>query len=498
MIWAVSRGDFVPRLRYASGSLSLIPARFALGTGFARPPHRYRLDLFLLTLFFTIYIMQKYDSYKSSDIEWIGEIPSHWEEIRLGFLGDFTSSSIDKKINPDEPLVKIINYTDVYGNRKFELTSDFQYMVVSCSPTKIKEHLVKKGDLIFTPSSETKEDIGVSALVMENLENTSFSYHVLRLNFKKEISFLFKKYLCNNNFVLNFFSACSQGTTRQTLGRFNFKSAKVILPPFAEQEAIAVYLDRKTAEIDSLISDKKQLLALYEAEKTAIINNAVTKGIKAGVAMRDSGVEWLGEIPSHWGVKKLKYVAELNPSKKSSYKDSNEPVVFLPMEKVNADGTINCEIKKPAVELWNGFTYFERNDIIIAKITPCFENGKGAWLNNLETEIGFGSTEFHVLRAKSILQNYLYYITRCYDFMVIGEASMTGSAGQKRVPTEFIKEFQYAIPPLLEQAEIVSYIEGEVSRIAAKVSNVNRLISLLEEYRSALISEVVTGKVRVV
>jgi type I restriction enzyme, S subunit len=430
--------------------------------------------------------MQKYDSYKSSGIEWIGEIPSHWEiktlqKIKIKF-------SAGKREQTE--LKEIISIGGEHIQKGTFFLDNPKY--VSFSFYNLARHgKIKIHDILLVKDGAT---IG-KALFVKNMpfENMLINEHVYRIEASK-----FFYYVIISNQSQFYFWKNNQSSAQESINSDTLKSLLIALPPLAEQEAIAVYLDRKTAEIDSLISDKKQLLALYEAEKTAIINNAVTKGIKAGVAMRDSGVEWLGEIPSHWGVKKLKYVAELNPSKKSSYKDSNEPVVFLPMEKVNADGTINCEIKKPAVELWNGFTYFERNDIIIAKITPCFENGKGAWLNNLETEIGFGSTEFHVLRAKSILQNYLYYITRCYDFMVIGEASMTGSAGQKRVPTEFIKEFQYAIPPLLEQAEIVSYIEGEVSRIAAKVSNVNRLISLLEEYRSALISEVVTGKVRVV
>src|SRR5690554_6743883 len=254
--------------------------------------------------------MKKYDSYKDSGIEWIGEIPEHWEECRLGVIGGFTSSGIDKKIVEDEPTVKIINYTDVYGNKEKILNTEKDYMEVTSPQSKINQHSVKKGDLIFTPSSETKEDIGLSAVVVDDLDNTAFSYHVLRFQFNKEVNLLFKKYLCNNYPVLNYFSKNSKGTTRQILGIEDFKNAKVVIPPKSEQTSIASFLDRKTSEIDEIIADKKRLLELYEEEKTAIINQAVTKGLDPNAPMKDSGIEWLGEIPEHWEVKKINWSFE--------------------------------------------------------------------------------------------------------------------------------------------------------------------------------------------
>src|SRR5690554_4523362 len=135
--------------------------------------------------------MKKYDTYKDSGIEWIGEIPSHWEKYRLGVIGKFTSSGIDKKVIDNEPEVKIINYTDIYGNGTSIIDSSIDFMIVTTPQSKIDEHSVKKGDLIFTPSSETKEDIGLSAVVIEDLENTAFSYHVLRFQFDRNVDLNF-------------------------------------------------------------------------------------------------------------------------------------------------------------------------------------------------------------------------------------------------------------------------------------------------------------------
>lgn len=212
-------------------------------------------------------------------------------------------------------------------------------------------------------------------------------------------------------------------------------------------------------------------------------------------AYKDSGVEWLGEIPDHWRLGKLKFVAAINPSKNGMHdKYSSDLATFLPMEKVGEDGTFQTDVKKPISELWSGFTYFEENDVILAKITPCFENGKGAHLNSLGTDVGFGSTEFHVLREISGISNarYLYYLTRSHLFRDNGEAFMTGSAGQKRVPTEFIREFRLGIPPTREQWQIAEFLNERTAKIDALIAKKRWQIELLQEQRAALINQSVT------
>jgi type I restriction enzyme, S subunit len=210
-------------------------------------------------------------------------------------------------------------------------------------------------------------------------------------------------------------------------------------------------------------------------------------------AYKDSGIEWIGEIPDGWKIKKLKYDVSVNPSKDDIDKDSDELVVFLPMEKVSEDGKIDCSIKKPISELYSGFTFFKKHDVIVAKITPCFENGKGALLNELETNIGFGSTEFHVLRAKQdICKQFLYYITKSEVFMKVGEAFMSGAAGQKRVPTDFISDFPLASPGLDEQTAIANYLDRKTAEIDALIAQKQRLIALYEEEKTAIINQAVT------
>ncbi|MCT2385564.1 restriction endonuclease subunit S [Erwinia pyrifoliae] len=162
---------------------------------------------------------------------------------------------------------------------------------------------------------------------------------------------------------------------------------------------------------------------------------------------KDSGVDWLGEIPFSWTLKKVKHTAKINPPLRIEKKFLHENAYFLPMELVHISGRVDYEIQRPIGVLKQGFTSFKRNDVILAKITPCFENGKGAYLDTMPTEYGFGSTEFHVLRAENSFEpKFIYYLTKTDLFMKLGECLMTGSAGQKRVQTDFVANFIFAAP----------------------------------------------------
>ena len=220
----------------------------------------------------------------------------------------------------------------------------------------------------------------------------------------------------------------------------------------------------------------------------------MTSDLKPYPHYKPSGVEWLGDVPAHWEVRRLKWVASLNPSKTEArtFLTADTPVTFLPMERVGTDGEID-EKMASASAVWNGFTYFRRDDVLVAKITPCFENGKGACLDALSTEIGFGSTEFHVLRAgSSISPQFLYRLTTLAQFRHSGAEEMTGAAGQKRVPKAFVANYPLPLPPLAEQAAIVRYLDHTDGRIRRYLRSRERLIELLKEYRQATIHETVT------
>ncbi len=208
---------------------------------------------------------------------------------------------------------------------------------------------------------------------------------------------------------------------------------------------------------------------------------------------KDSGVEWLGEIPAEWEVKKLKYEVQVNPLKDNLDQTSDELVTFLSMDSISENGEADCSNKKPIFSVCHGFTFFRKNDVIVAKITPCFENGKCVLLSDLNTSIGFGSTEFHVLRPKGrIFGKFLYYITKSETFMQSGEAFMYGAAGQKRIPSGFISDFPLVLPNVDEQTAIANFLDRKTAEIDALIAQKERLLELYEEEKTAIINHAVT------
>jgi len=196
----------------------------------------------------------------------------------------------------------------------------------------------------------------------------------------------------------------------------------------------------------------------------------------------------------NWIFSRLKHYVQINPSKSEiSHLSKGSLVTFLPMEAVSESGEFETSKAGMISDFVSGYTYFRDGDVLLAKITPCFENGKTALVYGLENEVGFGSTEFHVLRAKPKMDGrYLAYIVRSHAFRSYGEASMTGAAGQKRVPESFVSGFAQHYPPLDEQKVIASFLDRETTKLDQLVDKKQRLIELLQEKRQALITQAVT------
>jgi type I restriction enzyme, S subunit len=208
---------------------------------------------------------------------------------------------------------------------------------------------------------------------------------------------------------------------------------------------------------------------------------------------KDSGVEWLGAMPEHWQLKRLRYVASLNPSpdwKALESQQSEYP--FLPMEAVSEVGGLDTSRRKALDECRSGYTYFAEGDVAYAKVTPCFENGKGAVIRGLEGNHGFGTTELTVLRPTAINRDFLYALTYADCFRQPGASEMLGSGGLKRVPDDFTRDYRAGIPPSAEQTAITTALDRETARIDALIAKKTRFIELLKEKRQALITHAVT------
>lgn len=210
---------------------------------------------------------------------------------------------------------------------------------------------------------------------------------------------------------------------------------------------------------------------------------------------RDSGIAWLGSVPEHWKVKRLRFAAAFNPSK-SELVDVDRTVLasFLPMEAVGDDGSLDLSRERPIVEVEMGYTYFRDGDVAFAKITPCFENGKGAVMQGLTNGIGFGTTELIIARPfpNEVSSEYLHLLFSSSQFRQAGEAHMYGAGGQKRVPDAVVRDLPVALPPKAEQRAIANFLRTESAKVDALITKQRRLIQLLSEKRQAIISHAVT------
>ena len=204
--------------------------------------------------------------------------------------------------------------------------------------------------------------------------------------------------------------------------------------------------------------------------------------------------DWLREIPDSWQQIRGRFGMGVNPSP-MRLRDlvGADEVSFVPMEAVGEYGGLNLERTIPLDEIGRVFTEFEDGDVVVAKITPCFENGKGAIADGLLNGVAFGTTELHVLRAgKRLDSRFLFYLTISHTFRKLGESEMYGAGGQKRVPPEFAKDFRVPLPRIEEQEAIARFLDAKTAQIDTLVAKKRQLIDKLKEKRSALIARTVT------
>jgi type I restriction enzyme S subunit len=340
---------------------------------------------------------------------------------------------------------------------------------------------------------------GVTAVIPEYLDNSQCFTLIISTPKIGQAS-KFYSYFFNSTCGMAHFAIEGWGSAQTNISVPTVQEILVPFPPICQQQAIVTFLDSETKKIDRLIGVRReQIERLYE-QRTAVIHQAVTTGLDAHVTVKPSGHPWLEDIPVHWNTLRLKFTSTINPPKGGSGYNARDvdEVVFLPMECVSTDGTVDQSNRGRICDLWTGFTYFAKNDVLVAKITPCFENGKGALVSDLETGIGFGTTEFHVIRAGTkLLKEFLFLITASSRFRGIGERFMSGAAGQQRVSQQFIADFPIALPPREEQQAIVDHVNLETGKIDTVIAKYQREIELLEEYRDSLISHAVTGKIDV-
>ncbi len=440
---------------------------------------------------------KRYERYKDSGVEWIGEIPEHWELRKIKHIGMLSAGGVNKKIEEGEELFKSVHYMDVYRNSGKAIGNDDDYLVVSATQSQAKNCTLRKGDVLFTSSSETPDDIGHAVVISEDLEQTLYGYHLIRLRLDRDIptDYSYRKYMFNNHYIRSYFSSRTQGITRYGLKYDDYKEAVVFIPPISEQKTIANFLDQKTAEIDGLIADKEKFIELLQEKRQAIITEAVTKGLNPNVRMKDSGIEWIGEIPEHWILSKIKYVSLINNKTLSESTDDDYEIDYIDISSVTSIGEIDGIQRlnfKDAPS--RARRILSKGDTIVSTVRTYLK--AIAFIENVQSNL-ICSTGFAVLTPLSkVVPKYLFYLMRSEKYVNEIVRRSVG-VSYPAINASDIGALECAIPNKDEQKYIVEYLDNCTTQIDQLVNDIQTQIQKLKEYRQSLISEAVTGKIDV-
>ena len=446
--------------------------------------------------------MKRYDSYKDSGVEWMNKIPSNWEKSRIRMVGDLYGGLTGKKgsdFNDEDNSSNkpFVPFTNIFNNTYIS-KDHFQYVNVKENEN---QNRVLKNDLFFLMSSESYEDLGKCSILLEDVEELYLNSFCKGFRIKdSKVYPLFLNYQLLGSLHKEMISIEGNGFTRINLRQDRLLDIPVFIPPLSEQQQIVSFLDTKTSLIDSLIEKTQRKIELLKEKRTSLINEVVTKGLNPNVKMKDSGVEWIGETPSNWRTSKLGFYTTKIGSGSTPrggsevYVDSGIP--FIRSQNVHFDG-LKMEnishIEPETHQSMKGSTVIK--DDVLLNITGgsigrcCVVKIEGEMNTNQHVSI--------IRTTKNLLNIFLNYILNSD----VGQSQVVyniSGGNREGLTIEGIRDFRITLPPLKEQQQIVEYLDEQTGLMDKTISIEEKRIELLKEYRQSLISEVVTGKRKVV
>lgn len=416
----------------------------------------------------------------------------HWNEVRLKEYAQILLSNIDKKNYDGEKPVLLCNYTDVYYNKTIH--KDIKFMLATASEAQIKKLTLKYNDVIITKDSESADDIGIPAIVKHTEQNLVCGYHLAIIRSKK-LDGNYINYLFQSKVAKEYFLEVCLGFTRVSLNKGDILNFKFNMPSLNEQTKIANYLDSETSKIDRKISILEQKYEKLEEYKQSVIFETVTKGLDSNVEMKDSGIDWIGEIPKYWEVKRVKECINKTISggtplanNAEMYDENGTPWVVI------GDLT-NNEIIFDTKNKVSSKGILDKN----LKIIP-----KGTLLYSMYASVGYTSflgiestinQAILALFIKNILSSkFLKYSLDAYRPRILQEA--TGTT-QVNLNAEKVKNIKILVPTKNVQDKIASYLDVICFKVYKKKEIINKQIKLLKEYKQTIIYEAVTGKMEI-
>ena len=431
---------------------------------------------------------RRYPEYKDSGVEWIGKIPKHWRKSRLKYES-LVPVQYGLNINSDlyvEQGIRFIRTTDITDDG--ELIDKGVYLETE----SVEEiYLTQPNDFLISRSGT----LGRTYLHQSD-ENYTYGGYLVRFNFGCSIKSRFIFYFTKSRYFEHWITL---NTVQSTIGNVNgqkYSNLEIPLPSFSEQTQIVNFLDHKTQQIDELIRIKERRIELLQAQRTALINQAVTKGLDPNVEMKPSGVEWIAEIPRHWTLTRLKYVSSIPVTyglNIEADRYTTEGIRLIRITDIDESGGLRqkgvylSEDCVPQEQMLNSYDLLlSRSGATVGKSYLHLEKGKYTSAGYL---VRFNFDDYWTSK-------FIYYVTLSHFYRNWLEQQIIISTIQN-VNGEKYSNFQLPIPLYQEHKQIVDFLDRKTEQIDELIAAEQRKIELLKEYRQSLISETVTGKINV-
>lgn len=431
--------------------------------------------------------MERYSEYKDSGVQWLGEIPKGWECVPFKSIFEIGKGLSITKADLVEDGVKVISYGQIHcKSNKFSYVVPELVRHVSTSYLDYSQCLANKEDFLIADTSEDVE--GAGNFVRIDIQDTLFAgYHTILAKNKKSQNGPYLAYLMQSNLWKSQIWVQVHGVKLYSITKGILTQTKFLLPPLSEQHSIVSFLDSKCSKIDEWISKKQKEVELLGEAKQRIIADAVTRGLNPNVKMKKTGIAWLEEVPEHWEMVKMKYLF----TERSEKNHPEEPMLSA----TQTEGVIlQSKYKNRVVVVTTGFEGLKLvriGDFVIH--LRSFQGGI-----EIAYDQGIISSAYTILSPNyTDYSDYYKLLFKSSSFIDLLKICVTGIREGQNINYSKLKQYQLPVPPLSEQQAIVSYITSKTTKIDSLMSSMNKEIEHLKEYKQRLISDVVTGQIKV-
>jgi type I restriction enzyme S subunit len=423
--------------------------------------------------------MPKYDSYKPSGHDWIGDIPAGWVVTKLGAC----LKVVSEKNHPDLPLLSITRERGVIERDVDDQESNHNFIPDDLSGYK----LIKVGQFGMNKMKAWQGSYGVS----KHTGIVSPAYFIF--DFTKPVDPDFFHVAIRSRLYVTFFASASDGVRigQWDLSKPRMREIPFLLPPLPEQRAVTSYLNEKTAKIEAAITIKERQIALLQERKQIIIQQAVTKGLNANAPMKDSGVDWIGEIPAHWEVRRSKFIFG---QRKELAREGDMQLSATQSHGVISQERYEAIVGRRVVKIQTNLEkrkHVELDDFVISMRS--FQGGlERAW------ETGCIRSSYVILRPlEAINPDYFGYLLKSPRYIKALQATGSFIRDGQDLSFENFSMVDLFIPPIDEQVVIAEHIEADIEKIGTGIGLIEQQIGALREYKTTLINSAVTGKIKV-